>query len=149
MDLLPSYPMYVQQSIPVIVTHKKALTHTLHSYITTDVTTGKSFQELGELIAAFRSTNYLRKKLIYESFVEHTKKQNILDQFIIVNNNNNNNNNKSIFDERFSQFNDPNGYDETLQPSYKYLSDYLHNRNLLEHNRLIHSQTMQCEIYSE
>lgn len=76
-----------------------------------DALTGKTFSEIGETIANYRSDEYLRRRCLfvlkYDSMFKN-KNGIIGDQSVSENAN-----------ICFSQFDDPNGYNELLQPTDK------------------------------
>jgi len=136
MELLEQYPAYVKESIPILLTNRSALTKRMQLYITSDSTTGKSFEEVGNLISVFRTSNYMSKKVIYLSamkeYIKHSKST--LDSYTGTSNDTSITANKI---EDFSTFNSCNGYGSKLQPTNQFITtifkEYCYsNRTLIE-----------------
>ena len=110
-----SVPDFVKASYPIILTEKSAISSELVSIIVHDATSAKSFEELGVGIANSRATECLRKRLIYCQAIEHfcDKSGGTLTGVV----------NASTL-PIFSTLDNREGYNEMLQPTSEYLTEF-------------------------
>ena len=121
MELLDQYSLWIQESIPIVLTNKSGITRTVQLYITSDATTGKSFEEIGNLISVLRTAKYMSKKVTYLSAVNDYKRTI---------------NNSLLISEEFpacSTFNDMSGYACKLQPDNQFITNMF--KEYVETNR--------------
>jgi hypothetical protein len=107
-ELMSLLPQYCQSQLPFVLSHKSGISKDLLRYISTDALSGKSLEEVGKLIGVFRTSAYLDKRVTYSSAVkEYTillKKKSVLVNTV-----------EEVILPTFSQFDDPNGYNEVQQ----------------------------------
>lgn len=113
-ELLTFLPAFCRTQFPVELTHKSAITKQMLLYITSDATTGKSLEEVGNLIATFRTQRFLRLKTTYYS----------AQQFYNERVGSSPATNVEAVSKMFSNFDEEAGYNEVLMPHQTTIVEY-------------------------
>ena len=76
-------PSYIRQSYDIEIFHRSAVTMNFIALLNNDAYTGKSFEEIGKTIGAFRLASYLFLRSQYFGALQSYKKRNSLSSFIV------------------------------------------------------------------